>query len=277
MQLSSLFYSSYISDLLASYYRMPDHPCKLRFLTWLEKSLGNRKILVKTRQGFRFAVDQIDYIQRTVFQTREWESEVGALLKQQLSKDDVFFDIGANTGYFSCFTISCDVKLVVAFEPRSDLRDIFVGNMKVNHFNPKQWLLRADAISDKMGQLYYHSGSIYNSGQGRLSNTQIEDNDSIVSVDCLDNIIYREKIPYPTVLKLDIEGWEINALNGARKLFSDNPPKMVIFEAYCDPSGEILDKNIVGFFNAYNYSIHHITRAENVILENENYMAFKQT
>ena len=121
-------YSTWMSDLLATYYRARNHPFKLRLATWLEKSLGNKNILIKTKRGFRFAANRFDYIQNTIFQTRDWEPEIGSILVQELTQNDVFFDVGANTGYFSCIALSCNVKQVIAFEPYSSLQKLFILN-----------------------------------------------------------------------------------------------------------------------------------------------------
>ena len=62
-------------------------------------------------------------------------------------------------------------------------------------------------------------------------------------------------------MKIDVEGWEENVLQGAAKLLSSFPPKAIVFEANCDRSGTILNGNLPSLLANYGYEIDHISRS----------------
>jgi FkbM family methyltransferase len=289
-QLEAKAYSYSISNLLSWYYKIPNHPCKLRLISWLEKFLGNKRILIKTKHGFIFAIDRRDYIQKTVFETRDWEPGISKILENNLKKDDVFYDIGANAGYFSCFVLKNTEKVkVISFEPSVEMQKLFRLNMNINKFNSDSWSLQTFALSDKCGQAIYQPGSCYNTGLGKLitdssSNNNIDfdllDRDkelSQVDTNTLDNLIFNCNFPFPTIIKLDTEGHEGNILTGAIQLLSERKPRLIIFEAFCNTNLEILDTNLVQILEKNNYKIQHIARNSGVCEKNENYVAYLQS
>ena len=61
-------------------------------------------------------------------------------------------------------------------------------------------------------------------GDGKLSRIS-DDGNVIINVDAMDSIIKDDKI---TFLKMDIEGSELKALHGARKIIQRDKPKLAI-------------------------------------------------
>jgi FkbM family methyltransferase len=270
MQLPPKSYSPAFSGFLRSYYLAPNHPCKLRLLRWLEAMAGKKRILVKTASGFRFAVDRQDYIQNTVCQTLRWENEIGKVLSAELKASDVFYDIGANVGYFSLFALQLGCRKVVSFEPNPDLRAVFLYNLELNHYTEEKCRLVHSALAGHVGDFIYQEGPLSNSGIGHL--VAGSDAPGIkVRTETLDHFLENTGLPPPTVIKLDVEGWEIDILRGAEKLFEKSPPRLVIFEADCKADCEIADKELSRFFTAHGYATEHLRRKE--IEAKENYVA----
>jgi FkbM family methyltransferase len=289
-QIQAKSYSYWISNLLAWYYQIPDHPFKLRLISWLETLLGNKRILIKTKSGFLFAIDRQDYIQKTVFETRDWEPEIGKILEANLKKDDVFYDIGANAGYFSCFVLKHNIEKVISFEPSLEMQKLFRLNMSINTFNSDLWSLQTCALSDQGGQAIYQPGPSYNTGLGKLITDSSLNNNNIdfdlvyrdrelskVDTNTLDNLVFNCNFPFPTIIKLDTEGHEGNILTGARQLLSEAKPRLIIFEAFCDTNLEIIDSNLVQILEKNNYKIQHIARNSGICEKNENYVAYLQS
>ena len=76
-------------------------------------------------------------------------------------------------------------------------------------------------------------------------------------------------------MKLDVEGFEEQVLNGAGELFQQHPPKAVAFEAECDAQGRIVSPNLLAFFRNYGFRIDHIPRPKSKIEPRENYLAWR--
>jgi FkbM family methyltransferase len=270
MQLPPVSYGYKFSDFLSAYYRGPDHPCKLRILGWIESLAGRKRIAVKTTAGFRFAVDRRDYIQNTVFQTGRWEDEIEDVLRLELREQDVLFDIGANVGYFSFFALQHACRKVVAFEPNPELQALFSFNMQLNGFSVERCELVRFALSDKQGNLVYQEGPVNNSGTGRLL-VGTGSGGINVKVESLDSLLECSGLPLPTVIKLDVEGWEAHVLRGAEKLFRNSPPRVVLFEADCSKEARITDPELAQFFLDRGYEIKHLPRDR--IEPKENFLA----
>ena len=78
------------------------------------------------------------------------------------------------------------------------------------------------AVSNISGDAGFESRT--GTGTGHLSS---EGNLHVKTV-VLDEFVFEESHPLPDFLKIDIEGGEINALNGARKLLTKARPKLLI-------------------------------------------------
>jgi FkbM family methyltransferase len=274
MRLPPTSHGNKTSDILRAYHQGPDHPCKLRIFYWLENTFGNKRIRVKTKSGFRLAVDRRDYIQRTVYDTREWEPEIEQLLQKTINAEDTFYDIGANVGYFSLLALQAGCRRVVAFEPSLELSKIFSHNVLINNFESSRWQLFRRALSDVPATLSYVAGPIENSGVGHLSTKKCDQHQSI-TVSTLDAMIEEHQLPQPTIIKLDVEGWEHRILKGAFNTLSKSLPRAIFFEADADSNGEIIDMPILEFLTERGYSIRHLERK--IIEEKENYLATLNT
>lgn len=135
----------------------------------------------------------------------------------QLGENESFVDCGGFDGEDTFFFLN-QMKgrngRAYIFEPdpsnHNRIKDRFQSDGRVVIYNM--------GVSDKYGRVYFESS------QG--SNSRItESGDTVVEVGALDNILGERKI---TFLKMDIEGYELQALFGAEKLIKRNRPKMAI-------------------------------------------------
>ena len=74
-------------------------------------------------------------------------------------------------------------------------------------------------------------------------------------------------------MKIDVEGWELRVLEGAKRVLREAPPKTIVFEAACDSTGRIDDEDIEQFLAESGYDVSHIARPEKEIQPRENYLA----
>jgi hypothetical protein len=119
------------SRLLAAWYVGPDFPMKLRLLGILQRLIGLRRIIRRTDLGFLMALDAREFIQSRILFQGLWEKELTILLSQELRPTDVFYDIGANVGYFTCLAAQCGVAEIVAFEPDPLICAVLCHNLEL--------------------------------------------------------------------------------------------------------------------------------------------------
>jgi len=171
-----------------------------------------------------------------------------------LNTDDVFVDIGANVGIFTILAAGEKGANVISIEPIKNTYDILQENVKLNKLESKIQTLNI-GISDSKGILNFVSE------HGTINHvvSDLEKKDSkteSVFVDSLDNICEKK---IPLILKIDVEGFETNVINGAKKIIENNILKAIIIELnglgkrYGFDEMKIHDYLINQGFNCYNY------------------------
>lgn len=154
-------------------------------------------------------------------------------LQRALNAESVFLDIGAHIGFFSLFAASAlRVKRVEAFEalPRNQAR--FEENRQLNNLD--NVVLHRCAISDHDGVIQFYvpilepsHGALFPGGElgGRwhgASTTPID-----AEVRSVDSVLGQQAGDV-TAVKLDIEGFELEALRGMRGLLAASRPWVLV-------------------------------------------------
>jgi FkbM family methyltransferase len=91
-----------------------------------------------------------------------------------------------------------------------------------------------------------------------------------------DELIAEGQIPIPTLMKVDVEGWEYQVFHGAQQLLQSKQLKAIAFEAACDATGRLTDDRLEDLLCRYGYSLSRIRRPEGEMRGVENYLAVKQ-
>lgn len=199
---------------------------KLRYRAW-ERQLP--KVITLTDfdpQGVRFEALSVTELHRIV--NCGYEPEYLARMLTAVKPDDVLYDIGANIGLVALHAASrCRT---VAFEPDPGFVGRLHRNVELNPF-PAIDVLPV-AISDSNGTaILFTDGAEGNSPS--LVHQRRENGSVEVKAHTLDALVEGGALPAPTVLKLDIEGAEILALRGARRLLHGQaPPRLLFLEVH---------------------------------------------
>jgi len=138
-----------------------------------------------------------------------------------LQPGDLFVDVGANIGSYSILAGACKGVKVIAIEPVPEPFLWLQKNIKVNKLDSK-------IESKNIGLADQKSTLQFSSNLDTLNHvvSKKENNNSVISVDVdkLDNIL-NDKCP--TVIKIDVEGYEFQVLNGAKHIL-DNPNLLAV-------------------------------------------------
>ncbi|MBG9389044.1 FkbM family methyltransferase [Caenimonas aquaedulcis] len=148
-----------------------------------------------------------------------YEADLQRQLAAVLNPHDVFYDVGANVGFFSLLAASRGAR-VIAFEPLARNADLFDRNLQLNRI-ASATLVRC-AVGRHEGMARFKSGA--SASMGRLS----REGDVEVPVTALDAFLAAGRAPAPTVIKMDIEGAESEALAGARSLLQAHRPLLFL-------------------------------------------------
>jgi FkbM family methyltransferase len=145
--------------------------------------------------------------------------------------DDVFYDIGANTGLYSCLMADMVEQPVVAFEPHPEN----AGRLKQNaELNGADVSLFECALADSAGEaeLSIVLDEIGSAGHSLVSDDGL-DRITVPKVRG-DDLIADEDLPSPTVLKIDVEGAEHQVLEGLESTLSRSDCRMVYCETHAN-------------------------------------------
>ena len=156
-----------------------------------------------------------------------YEPEISAFLDCVLRDDGVFYDIGANWGYFSLFTTSRHGFRgeVHAFEPLLSAYQDLAGVVKssgVGHLVTPHNL----ALADEAGTGCMSVPDGMHSGLAQLNHPSPA-NVQHVTVARLDDL----PLSAPTVMKIDAEGYEAEIIAGGREVIRETRP-FIFFESW---------------------------------------------
>lgn len=133
----------------------------------------------------------------------------------------VFYDIGAHVGFYSLLaSVLVGSGKVFAFEPLPRNLDYLRQHLALNHVTNVDIL--PFAVSDSTSTAHFRVEQT--SFEGRLSS----EGGIAVSTITLDSLVESGRILPPNYIKMDIEGSELQALQGARKIFQQHRPVLFL-------------------------------------------------
>lgn len=183
-------------------------------------AIQNKKIKASVREYFiKAGLDENRIIA---------ESDIDFSLLSKIYFDPILnfndHEVFVDAGCFDCKSIVGFIKAVdnkfdkiVSFEP--DVTNYLLCKKIIEENQLNAELLKLGLSNKKETLRFQSSGS-----SSRFS----ENGDIEVEVDSLDNIWQKHDYPAPTYIKMDIEGAEMAALNGATGLIAKHKPKLAV-------------------------------------------------
>ena len=188
---------------------------------------ADQTVHVSTFGNFRFRCRERVEFGRTLRYGGELLSLAAFLFL--LRKDDIVWDVGASVGLFTVHAAE-RVNRVIAYEPDPQTAARLRENVKLNNFQHKVVVMEM-ALGDKEHQEYLQTDGLGGFAPA-LGNLERHSAATPVEVKTIDGLI-REGVQAPSVMKIDIEGAELLALQGARHLLrSDQRPRIVFVEVH---------------------------------------------
>ena len=181
--------------------------------------------------GYLFKIDLSDNLQRQIYFKGIYEPNVTKLLEQTLNRGDIFIDIGANIGYFSVIAshIIGPTGEVHSFEPIPEIFESLKYNVTINSIS--NIYLNQTAIHKIETSLPLYLPADGNNGSGSLIRHPHLPGQSIMCpAKPLDDYISATGLKSVNLIKIDIEGNELNALKGMERLLSSHQPPKIICE-----------------------------------------------
>lgn len=157
-----------------------------------------------------------------------YERGTTSYLSKKLQVGMTFVDVGANIGYFTLYAArkAGPSGRVFAFEPDPRCQQLLKMGIRRNAFQSRVTLsCKAVGRNESMEELFIHNQV----GQSTLIDTL---GLPFVKVDVTSLDEYFGNMGWPSVdfVKVDVEGWEVEVLNGMNELVRKNPNLTLIVE-----------------------------------------------
>lgn len=177
-------------------------------------------------------------------------------------KPRVVWDIGANSGTYGILAKALNQDSeVYFFEPIPKAAEMIRQNLNLNNFSAKVFEL-ALGDYDGEGAIYFSKGADFATSvtvnRNTLSEGQLSD-ELKIEVKRADSLITEYSLPIPDLVKLDVETYEYEVLNG----FGSNSLKDCIF--LIEILSEELARKLIPIFPSSEYDYFNINDSESTV------------
>lgn len=197
-------------------------PAKFIPMPYLYKPQSYRTV---TRKGINLELDISDLVDWHIYfslMDRNIETLLG-LIRQ----DDMVVDIGANMGYTALRSAQIASKgAVIGFEPSSHNYAKCMRNISLNNFSNIK--IENAALGRQPAKLFMTTENIHNRGMNSVQSPESKGGKEPVNILTLDDWVHRNATAKIDLIKMDVEGYEMEVLEGAHQTIDRLRPKLFI-------------------------------------------------
>lgn len=193
----------------------------------------------RTKHGFSLRLNLANPEQERIYYYGEHDERYEtALLKALLTPGMTCWDIGANIGFYTCLmaTRVGARGSVVAFEPARATRGRLEHNVALNGLRNVRVMPCAVAASEGEAEIHYASASLFE-GTASLRELPGQVSSERVKVSTLDRLAH--ELPAPDVLKIDVEGAQLEVWRGGAQFFRAHAPLVMAELRESDDAGAL--------------------------------------
>ena len=183
---------------------------------------------------------------------RKWhrEPEFMAILERYLEPYEIFFDLGCNIGYVSLYVLQNLNKNGFLYAIDPDPKNIKALKTSIEYNSLKQsYTIENIALASKDGEIGFEFSE--ESNLHKINNKLPVDSPTYRNINCRSFDSYFSNKSLPTFIKMDVEGAEIDILNGMKSFLESSSKCKILMELHptlysskkCLESFELLFKN----------------------------------
>jgi FkbM family methyltransferase len=140
-----------------------------------------------------------------------WEKNDVAFVVDQLRSGGTFYDIGANIGWYSLNVALKTRANVICFEPQPAR---LYQNLRLNRVEPTVVEVALGSEEGSVSMTSEHKAANFVSSTGTVR----------VPLTTIDHLVFESNLSPPTLIKMDVEGYEYFVLRGAQRTLKTYHP-----------------------------------------------------
>ena len=184
-------------------------------------------------------------------------SEINTIKKLNHNYKLFLIDCGCNFGFYSFYTASLSKEnKVISIEASSNTLKEFSENLRINNFNNIK--VFNNAVSDRDNQKMEFNESDKDWESSLLSSKFTIKEKNLVHSITIDSLLKNTNLDNKLlILKIDVEGFDLNVLDGAKKTIEGKAPFIIIeFSKYIFKNIKFNYEYLSNFLKIYNYQIY---------------------
>ena len=183
------------------------------------------KHILSTLHGFKLIIDpSVDKgVELSLYETGTYEKGILYFIEKNFKANGVFLDIGANIGLMSIFTArKFPSAKVIAYEAHPETFNILTSNIALNEISNISPIQKA--VGKTKGVVEIFDNWSVNRGGASIKYRDKDAKGIPVELVVLDD----ELEVSPTMIKIDVEGAELDVLLGLQKTIEKTAPVLIV-------------------------------------------------
>ena len=165
---------------------------------------------------------------------QQWIDEYGG-------KDKIFFDVGANIGVYSLYYAFVHKAAVFSFEPSFRNLDLLVKNIRLNNLSDYISVISNPVFNKETFDKFFQSENIAGLAESTFGENNKKANHYKTLSISLNQLIKKNIIKKPNLIKIDVDGNEAEVINGATEIISSEECYSILVETR-PSTNEIIEK-----------------------------------
>jgi FkbM family methyltransferase len=203
-----------------------------RLAVFLAKNLipkyEKEAFILETIHGIQLLINPSEDIgiEENLYRFGTYEKGILNFIEKNLKQDQVFLDVGANIGLMSCFAskVLRESGKVLAVEANPKTREILHYNLKLNSCNNVS--VFPLGLGNEQGKaLFFENWEVNRGGASFLNQSSSENQGIEVEISTIDKLFEDQPID---IIKIDVEGFELNVLQGGIASIEKHKPILII-------------------------------------------------
>jgi FkbM family methyltransferase len=186
----------------------------------------------------------------------------------RLDKRNIFWDVGANVGFYSIVAAKIMNKnsKIFAFEPEPKTFNLLRKNIELNKMNNITAL--SIALGDTNGNKIIFPSDTPNFGAHSFvqrTDYRVKKKGINININTSDKLIDEMKIDIPDIMKIDVEGAEILVLRGMKHLLMNQKLRMIFCETHVNllPLFGSSEAEVLEIFKKENFHMDYSVNRDN--------------